>query len=858
MAIPGRRPWCGAWPVVAGLIAMLGWYAWGDVAKAADVTYTWTGGSSTDWNTASNWSPAAVPSGDLAGGNLSFSGSNTTVTAIAATTVSNIQNVTLSNDEFHIGDSGSLLTWIFKDGGTIVLTSSEPFSTHLSVNIVAQGNLTLTTDGGCDGACVSIGSYTGANTLQLGGNKTFTIDTIGENDLVSVYSAISGSGSLVKTGAGAVILMGNNTYTGATTINEGMLMTYAVGALPSTTDVTIAAGAYLGLQTADQTIRSLSGAGTVLFDDPVTLTVNGSATTTFSGEILGYDADDPSTLIKTGSGVLILSGIVSDANVNVNGGTVTFDGTMTNETITVGSGGTLSGAGTIYSLVNSGTVSPGNDGDVYGTMTINGSYTNNSGSTVVIHVDSAGDCSKLATTGGATISGGTVRVTSACGPYSVGRTYTFLTTGAVVSGSGFSAVASNSAFVDFQLVSLGSDLALQVTRSGNFIDAAVTPNQRAVAAYLDQQRSGASGDLTTVLDQVWNNDAAHARLAYDALSGEIFGSLATVGIENTEGFLTGLANRLRRESMTHGLDFDVARARWDESLLLVSRHKAWLRDAAAGWTTWLEGTGVGASLAGNGNASGLNYATGGLAVGVQRWLEEDLIVGLAGGYSNIGTTLQDRGDHGMIDAGHFGIYFEREFGPSYFTGVAAYGYNAYDTKRYVDIGSLDRTAHAAYGGSSFSFHTEVGRNLRGQFVHFQPYAALEYIQLHQNGFAETGAGAADLSVGGVEADALRGFLGSRLSSYFRTNEGRLITLEGRAAWRHEFLNESRVLDAGFAGQTGAAFAIDGINVDRDAALLGTGLSFDVTKTFKLSANYDLLLSTNYAAHAGTGGAEFAW
>jgi len=85
-----------------------------------------------------------------------------------------------------------------------------------------------------------------------------------------------------------------------------------------------------------------------------------------------------------------------------------------------------------------------------------------------------------------------------------------------------------------------------------------------------------------------------------------------------------------------------------------------------------------------------------------------------------------------------------------------------------------------------------------------------------------------------------------------------VTLEGRAAWRHEFLDESRLLDASFATVSDSSFAISGVNVDRDAAILGTGLTYCIRSGFSIFASYDVVVSQNYTAHAGAGGLQYAW
>jgi outer membrane autotransporter protein len=278
----------------------------------------------------------------------------------------------------------------------------------------------------------------------------------------------------------------------------------------------------------------------------------------------------------------------------------------------------------------------------------------------------------------------------------------------------------------------------------------------------------------------------------------------------------------------------------------------------SGWTTWFDSYGVGASITTDGNASGLSYSTGGLAAGLERHLDETTSLGFGGGYASSSTTLQSRSDWGAIDGGQFCVYLHRDIESNYLTAIGAYGHNRYDTRRYINFGSIDRLASANYEGNNYCAYLEAGRNVFGHFANLQPFAALEYIGVQQNGFTERDANSIDLNVDGSTANAMRGFLGTRLLKYLRTNSGHLITLDASAAWRHEFLNDSRVIDASFVGQTGGAFAISGVNVDRDVALIGTGLNYAISDHCSVYGGYNLLFSLDYTAHAGLGGLQYTW
>ena len=82
--------------------------------------------------------------------------------------------------------------------------------------------------------------------------------------------------------------------------------------------------------------------------------------------------------------------------------------------------------------------------------------------------------------------------------------------------------------------------------------------------------------------------------------------------------------------------------------------------------------------------------------------------------------------------------------------------------------------------------------------------------------------------------------------------------ELRAIWLHEFLAPETVLNARFAGISGASFLTRGLNYGRDWAVLGTGVNWIVDSHFSLYANYDIQVNARQTFHVGSGGAQFTW
>jgi len=136
------------------------------------------------------------------------------------------------------------------------------------------------------------GSYSGIFTVAGGtavitANNVFGTGTIVDNaaiqfNNIGIYNNISGSGTVTKTGNGVGALGGNNTYSGGTFVNGGVLQLAGGGAVGSGA-VTIAANAILSLNFAtDQTLaNNITGAGMLYNSAPGTATLTG--TNTYSG-----------------------------------------------------------------------------------------------------------------------------------------------------------------------------------------------------------------------------------------------------------------------------------------------------------------------------------------------------------------------------------------------------------------------------------------------------------------------------------------------------------------------------------------------------------------------------------------------
>jgi autotransporter-associated beta strand protein len=266
-ASPGALTFSGASPslAVSGAV-LLG--STTDFAAAGTVTFTsgstLTAGSLTLGGTVGSGTLTMTAGGTLIAGSLAVGaaaaktwtpGTGTVIltgtTTLPSTIFTTFNNLTLSGSANTTTSVGITVTGTTSVSGTLTLSGANTFSSGVTLNSGGTLNLnsptalngaTLTINGGTLGN-TSAGDITlspnspqnwngsfayagGTHSLNLGTGAVLLVNncavTVNGNTL-TVGGAVSGTSNLTKAGPGTLTLTGDNTYTGTTTIKQGMV-----------------------------------------------------------------------------------------------------------------------------------------------------------------------------------------------------------------------------------------------------------------------------------------------------------------------------------------------------------------------------------------------------------------------------------------------------------------------------------------------------------------------------------------------------------------------------------------------------------------------------------------------------------
>lgn len=695
-----------------------------------------------------------------------------------------------------------------------------------TVNLTGTGSRLQLTGTGQDNVLV-VGNA-GDGTVNMSGGAT-----------ASSYTGIvgwlgSGNGTLNLSGANtrwesANYLMLGQLGTGEATVRDG-----ATIAVSGTSGLWLAYGAG---STGTLNIGAAAGdvAGSAGYIDSTKLTFrDGAGKLVFNHTNTAYDFSAKMSgngAINHLAGVTTFTGDSSalTGTTNIAGGTALVTGSL-GGAINVLTNGTLGGTGTVgksgstVSINSGGTLSPGLAGSK-GTLSVAGNLAFSTGSTYVVQVSGLSSDAVALTGGAVTIANGTSLQIALPGS-AIASKYTILKASSV---TGTFTNIDWGGLSNYEISYDDGGVSLLSTGDMTIAGSPLTPNQSSVLSSL--QSSGAPGALLSSLGSVPDSelDDALRQLSGESQTAPRAAFVQTAhSVNNTvNGRIRAVTDGVAAPSMP-ALGYAEEPKTTKSKQFAAFEKKAEIFDQNR-FSVWTNGFGSWGKVDGITGSPDTDVASAGFLIGGDAVVIENWRVGVFGGYSRSSFDTSD--SDGDSKNYHVGAYAGTRWDAISFRSGVNYTWHKVDTSREVTF--LGETLRADYDASSLNLFGELSYRVDMAPASFEPFVALSHTRVKTDGFTETG-GVSALTMDEHNLHTTYTTLGLRASTDLDVGSVPA-TLRGSLGWIYAFGDVEPETTARFS--SGDSFRVVGTPLDRNTALVQSGMDFALSPNSTLSITY---------------------
>lgn len=243
-------------------------------------------------------------------------------------------------------------------------------------------------------------------------------------------------------------------------------------------------------------------------------------------------------------------------------------------------------------------------------------------------------------------------------------------------------------------------------------------------------------------------------------------------------------------------------------------------------------------------ASGFDTNSDGVAMGIDKQLDNRTKVGLGYAYSStdISSGIRDTD----VDTHTAFVYGQYKPANWYINTVVAYNWSDYSEKK----AALGFNANADYDVESWAVQSLYGYEMQLNGYDVTPEAGLRYAHISQDGYTD----ALGTSVAANDSDILTAIVGAKVAKDYALDNDTIIRPELRAAVTYDLVDDANNSNVVLAN--GVAYRVNGEKLNRLGFELGAKVATDVSDNWEISLAYEGGFREDYQNHTGMLNAKY--
>jgi outer membrane autotransporter protein len=280
----------------------------------------------------------------------------------------------------------------------------------------------------------------------------------------------------------------------------------------------------------------------------------------------------------------------------------------------------------------------------------------------------------------------------------------------------------------------------------------------------------------------------------------------------------GMLAQVARNSATSAIDMPQTQHQIESASSAVPGYRP------SKWLTWMD------AFSGSGDSDLVDGYTqyehdaSGFSIGLDRMLDNDLIIGLTIGFSDTDLSLQEAVADAAIESWNSTLYATKYSDRAYVEGGLYFANQTIDIERHLTIDSLERTATSRHDGETFMAFLSGGYRFDFDRWYLEPYGSLFYFDISEESFEEAGADNLNQILSKKSSNAMIGEIGTKFVRLQATSNG-MIDWHASVAYNHDFGIDDMQIDYAYLGDPDAFFTIPDRNITSGSSVFGAGIAY---------------------------------